>query len=193
MSRRFVTTASALQWLHYGRSGTGFAIGYDPSVLASTFRLIRVRYAPSEQDDYLCSIIRAVSDAYEVQKGLLGDESVLEWWAADVVSQMISTAASHMKHEAFAPEQEWRLITGDLRLSDPSRGRAASDLKVRVVGDRLVPYFQVPFDPGAMREVVMGFGVTADTERVASLLLSDAFRGQDATPKLTRSSVPVRR
>ena len=57
---------TALQWLHYGRSGAGVAIGFKTSHIERVpFRLSQVLYDRARQVEWCKSIVAAVDDALD--------------------------------------------------------------------------------------------------------------------------------
>lgn len=62
----------ALQWLHYGRSARGAAIGFNPEALETKpFDLVQVLYDPAEQDAFLSDILRACFDTLVARADLV--------------------------------------------------------------------------------------------------------------------------
>lgn len=56
----------AIHWLHYGRSGTGVAIGVDGCALqVEQFALCPVIYDQKEQDEYLFALLAHVDKLSE--------------------------------------------------------------------------------------------------------------------------------
>jgi hypothetical protein len=108
----------ALHWLHYGRSGTGVAVGFDgTAVQRPPFDLFQVTYDPEEQHAIVNSVIEGTAECLQRS---LANVSVAE---RDALIEVAATAAAGrlravvplMKNSAFAGEEEWRLVTHDVR------------------------------------------------------------------------------
>lgn len=186
---------SAFHWLHYGRSGRGFAISLEPEqVKAPKFDLVPIIYRRSEQERFLEELITAVEGATEMARpiveSVLGTE--LDHMAATICTNVIRAAAARMKHASFEAEDEWRLITVD-HVAWGSTGPERSstlDIAFRSADSRVIPFVLVPMPTPAVREVVIGYSNPSDISDAALKMLWQLTIG--GTPRYSRSSVPVR-
>jgi hypothetical protein len=150
------------QWRAYGTDGQGVAIGFDPNdgrmpIIDSppfsnaarerAVSLVKVDYVgPGDLASLFEHIDRAVTtrelaDLFALQLRL----SALRWVA---------------KNPAFAEEQEWRLVNLPLQAGDPEQDAGwLSEIgarQFRASGGRLISYYELPFGPAAVRELVLG-------------------------------------
>jgi hypothetical protein len=187
----------SVHWLHYGRQGTGFALGFDVNHLPHRpFQLVQVVYDEAQQDRILSSIVEcawkpladiALRDPETTIENRIFDE------AARSVAAHLRMAAPALKSRVFADEEEWRLITYDL---PDSRGRndvSATGLpkRFRVMAGRIVPHVELHFDELPLTEIVLGANVPMDVDDPAlSILLRES--GIDQSIAVNRSPVPLR-
>jgi hypothetical protein len=103
----------ALQWLHYGRSGSGAALGLASGLEVKPFELVPVLYNVSEQDRFLTRILRAVFEVYSTHTHHVGEAEREEFdsVAAHIAAQYIWAVGAQLKDPAFSGEEEWRLMT----------------------------------------------------------------------------------
>lgn len=129
------------QWRAYCPRTGGYAIGFRSEALqASGFELRRCRYTHPEQLDLFVQLVR---DAVSELQGS-GTHIIEMVWA-----RLLSLAPC-VKHEAFAHEREWRLITGKT---------FTYDLHVRASESLLLPYREIVLreqGPTAIAEIVVG-------------------------------------
>jgi hypothetical protein len=181
----------SVHWLHYGQAGKGAAIGFDSRAsLPSAFDLIRVEYAPEEQE-------RAILGFLDKTEEILASsefDATTSRMAGHLFSVLLRVLAAHFKDPCFREEEEWRLIT--LQIQADRVPRLASEkppmTKYRAVDGRVVPYEETPLSPenlAAVRSVVLGHSspMQKDDQGLRMLLRS-------ANPKaiIERSTVPVR-
>jgi len=184
------------QWLHYGRSGRGFAIGFSSEgAKALGYDLIQVDYSPDSQRRRMASLIGAGAQALklcalearnpeEAAKRALG--------AAHIVSLHMPGLAIRMKHPAFREEEEWRLVGLETSL-DGVRQDLTGDstpLEYRRSGGRLIPYEVLSFEPTArdiLKEIVVGY--SSETAPDAIQIVAQQYK---LRPVIRRSDVPVR-
>lgn len=188
---------SSLHWLHYGRSGRGFAIAFDTRGLKrSPFELAPVIYDEARQDRFLGSIVESVWNC--LQGHNLGDpaskiSSVLFNVAAHSTAVHIWLAAPILKNPAFASEEEWRLITYDIRRrkGKPRPEEVALPRRFRVVAGRIVPYYEYSLKELPVTELVLGADVPMVPEDPGlAILLHETMK--EKSLKVLRSSVPLR-
>ena len=108
------------QWLHYGRSGHGVAIGFSSSI-AETVRydLLKVDYIPDSQKNSILRLFRAGTSAIEAHSERSDNEekAVIIGMTAHLVSLYTRLLAVGMKHPSFAEEDEWRMVAYSLSMN----------------------------------------------------------------------------
>jgi hypothetical protein len=188
-------TDRSVHWLHYGRQGTGCALGFATSDLAhESFELVQVVYDEAQQDRILSSIVQSAwkpMAEHGLDEPSAPIEHALYDSAARAVASHIRTAAPALKNRAFADEEEWRLITYDL--PPPGRGKAGVRLpkKFRVMAGRIVPHVDLVFETLPLKEIVLGAHVPMEVDDPAlGILLHEA--GIGGAVEVTRSPVPLR-
>lgn len=180
----------AVHWLHYGRDGTGYAIGFDRGIAQSPFELFRVVYDTAEQSAQIRSLTRAMfATLQDVSRSVAVDG--LADVAAHMTASFLRALAVRFKHDSFAAEQEWRLITHDLLIHGTRQDEGpAIETCYRTIGGRIVPY--KPYAPplfAPSRLVVGASAAMACRDHALAQLLETA--GCPAIPVM-RSTVPVR-
>jgi len=178
------------QWLHYGRSGRGVAIGFDPRGLDLTgrppensFDLIRIDYSPKSQRARIESMI----DEGRTFVDRVGETDNNITVTASYVAFFLGLVASHMKHPSFKEENELRLIGFEPLEGGKRFGANRSPTKFRMSNDRLIPYKALDFKPSSIKEVVIGYSSPLSQEAVRTFLAE-----HNVEARVTRSKVPVR-
>jgi hypothetical protein len=159
------------QWRSYGGAGKGIALGFSGAVLArfseGGFETWRCIYDPSVQRRVMHELIahllkrldelRAHDEAGRAREALRRELSAVFLMVAPV-----------MKHESFAEEREWRLISRPLAPTHPAYQVSISNLRV-------TEYFQLRF--GATQDEAYDFleELVVGPARDAVLIL-DAFK-----------------
>lgn len=183
----------ALHWLHYGRSGTGAAIEFDAiGVQKSPFDLVKVIYDTTEQAALVDSVISATATC--LAKHLLtvqeAERDELVKVAAHIAAARLRAVASLMKHPAYCAEEEWRLITHDVRGERVNRDRLVElPIGYRVVAGRIVRYQDLVFDHLPATGIVLGFSSAMAPDDPG---LDELLRNTGMALPITRSEVPVR-
>ena len=127
------------QWRAYCRDG-GVAIGFDTDRLTRLmehlhFFLAKCSYDPRENK------VRLARDIEETLRlraiGNDGENSISTFWL-----NQLATAAVHMKHEGFAEEREWRLVSHPEIMSHLDHPR----VKYRATNSFMIPYCELPLD-----------------------------------------------
>ena len=139
------------QWRGYAEGG-GYALGFDRGALSrlsagenTTPIVLRpVRYGPASIGPMVKTVLDAVAPRPTGHPGVTG------FWAAGTV---VLPTLAQVKHEAFAEEREWRLIT---------TSAGSRDLTFRSGPRWPVPYLAISFPVEALRRVVVGPGPDAD-------------------------------
>jgi hypothetical protein len=175
------------QWLHYGRSGTGVALGFGAELESVVQRdLMRIDYDRNSQTARLGRLVDAGSR-------VLAQASTPSPWMSEAAAHLVSiympALAVQMKHPSFEDEDEWRLVGHEIRRDGKPLAPAPTGLKWRTRGAALVPYEELSFAgrPEALEEVVIGYSSPLGLDAVR-LLLSE----QGMHPLVRRSDVPVR-
>ncbi|HEY5962346.1 MAG TPA: DUF2971 domain-containing protein, partial [Polyangiaceae bacterium] len=175
------------QWLHYGKSGHGIAIGFD-SRLAElmNLELWKVNYDPQSQrrdiDDYLSAVVDAWKGFPACQQA---DPCVLHE-SANALLKFLSFLVISMKHPAFREEEEWRLC-GQILVRNGQIDES-SQVRYRMRNDHLVPYESLSFrEMSVVCDAVIGYS-NPTSEHALKLLL----RANGCLTEVRRSEVPVR-
>ena len=149
------------QWRGYASEGRGFTIGIcGQSVRKLTesddppFGFGRVIYDKDKQ----CSILSSAFEEVEnrLRHFLKNDPSQADMLfdkASICLDTVIEGRAAASKHSSFSSECEWRIV------SVIARGVPDDDVKIRVSGDRLVPYVQVYLNPETKKLPVKEVGI----------------------------------
>lgn len=183
----------ALHWLHYGRSGTGVAIGFETrTVQKRPFDLIKVVYDPAEQHAIIDAVIEATGQylAHNLPHFTGAERDDLIAVAAQITAARLRAIASLMKHPAFSPEEEWRLITHEVRGERVNREHLVPlPTGYRVVSERIVPFQELVFDRLPVMEIVLGWSAAMEPNDQG---LDELLQNTCGKLKISRSSVPVR-
>ena len=177
----------ASQWLHYGRSGTGVALGFAAELEQVVQRDLRpIDYDRVSQTARLGRLIDAGC------RVLARSGTPAPWMseaAAHLVSIYMPALAVQMKHPSFEDEDEWRLVGHEIRRDGKPLAPAPAGLKWRRRGAVLVPYEELSFAGRleTLEDVVVGYSSPLGLDAVR-LLLSE----QCMYPSVRRSDVPVR-
>ena len=96
-----------------------------------------------------------------------------------------------LKSSAFANEEEWRLISHDVRVdgNEPRHGVPLA-IKFRASGGRVVPYFDYTFGDLPITSLVLGASRPMLTEESGLTIMLRETCAQAVA--ITRSTVPVR-
>jgi len=181
-------------WLHYGRSGTGYALGFDAARLArAPFDLWKVIYDPEEQDDFIHNAVSIIEEefldvAFEQDVDTLARAGGA---ASHLCATTIRAMAARLKDPAFDCEYEWRLGTMDVtgaHIEDTGIELQRGD---RVSGDRTVPYMVADYGADLpLAKVIVGYSVDLDA---ANSTLALKFREEKIRPvPISKSEVPIR-
>jgi hypothetical protein len=182
------------QWLHYGRSGSGVAVGFRAAgLIRAPYALFRVLYDESEQVALLRTAVAAVDDAVDTARLELTtttETALLANVARDVLADLLWKVSPRLKDPAFRAEEEWRLIAYEPKEAEPST--VVEPLGVtyfRGAAGRVVPFKKVDFSPLPAFEVVLGASCPMRPEELGIRVLMD----EKLKTRLTSMSVvPVR-
>lgn len=183
-------------WLHYGRGGAGYALGFEPDGLKrSGFDLAKVLYKLSEQE----KVVLHAAEVLEAEMLRICEqvENTGARWTIEIAGHLFATLmsglASRFKHPAFEDENEWRLIVLDIPEVE-GRDRPSLERGFRSVNGLVVPYLVVPFGKVGglpLRSVLLGARVDLQSNRTAlQRLLRES--GVPASVRIEQSTVPVR-
>jgi len=182
------------QWLHYGRSGQGLAIGLSSQIAKEVgYDLIQIDYSVDSQKDRMHQLFEVGTKAIDSMKSDLSQE--LQFRYSQLISYIVSLYVYHLairiKHPSFSEEEEWRLVahfvSGLKEQEDKERKRK---ILFRQVSKRLIPYEELNFSSSAedmIKEVVVGYSAIIGLDAVQLLLLENGLN-----PLVKRSEVPVR-
>ncbi len=190
----------SVHWTHYGKSGTGFALGFSPSRLAvGGLRVVKVIYDVQQQREVIKNLLadasRITSNTVQsmTRRGEIDHVLVM---AAHMTAAYIKGSAALFKNKAFQYEDEWRLTF----LFEQEGGSTPDGYRFtggyRSVNGRVCPFadLQYPKDRFPLKEIVIGYSSAMDKrDEEIQLLLEDGL-GLDAAKKVRvkRSTVPVR-
>jgi Protein of unknown function (DUF2971) len=183
------------QWLHYGRSGSGVAVGfYATRLVREPFALFRVLYDEAEQMQLLRSVVESVDNALdEIEPTLTSsrDKEALARVARELVADLLWKVSPRLKHPAFRAEEEWRLIAYEPKEAEPSQAiEPAYVTFFRGSAGRIVPFKKVEFNPLPAFEVVLGNSCPMRPDELGIRVLMDYKLGTRLT--VNTSTVPVR-
>jgi hypothetical protein len=182
------STTNAGPWLHYAQHGTGVAIGFDAHKrpIENAFSLIPVTYDPIEQRDLVRQVLRRVDSAIDAMAAAIpaqGAAPLALSLAAHAALGGVRVLGAAIKAPAFQAEQEWRLISFELK-DEPDDNPLT--IGFRAVGQRLVSYGVAAYPKGVpLSEVVLGYSSPIRPADDALLMLVPKA-------KITKSEVPVR-
>ena len=145
--------------------------------VTATGALARVEYDAQKlralADEIIDYAVRVVADSK-----LAGEEAEFYW---EHVANFLLQSLMRFKNPAFREEREWRLIC----LSAPQL------VRFRVVGTRLVPYFELRFSLDAIRTIRLGPRYSSRDNRVVRSFLSSVGLDGVRSRKLHRASVLI--
>lgn len=166
------------QWRAYARDGEGVAIGFDPNdgrlpvvdapphtnagpALACT--LNRVTYGSAHLVAALDELIQATVPGGVNPEGFFG------------LQMQLSGLRWLVKNPAFQEEHEWRIVNlplqfiGDVGGGNTSIG-ALGARGYRQAGSQLVSFYEMPYEPAAVTDLVLGPGCSIHDHELALLL-----------------------
>ena len=194
------SAALSVHWTHYGRSGTGFALGFSPSKLAvGGLRVVKVIYGVEQQREVIRSLLAEASrvtlkTVQSMTKRGEIDHVLVK--AAHMTAAFIKGSAALFKNEAFQYEREWRLTFFFDHEGGPSPDGYKFTGGYRSVNGRVCPFadLQYPKDRFPLKQIVIGYSSSTDKhDDEIQLLLEDGL-GVEAASKVRvrRSTVPIR-
>jgi hypothetical protein len=189
---------TSVHWLHYGRSGRGYALAVDfGETDLKDWSLVPVVYAKADQLRILYGIYDRVEEraaAVADNPQAKGDIDILrfvELTAGRLIADVTSVVAPCYKDPCFRAEEEWRLYRclydGD---HVPPEGRFP--LLFRNQNGLVVPYTEFRLKADAIKSVVMGHQIPEHPGRESVWLLLKEAGVDLAVCKIEHSEVPVR-
>ncbi len=148
------TDRDSFHWLHYGRSGEGYSLGFDARKLPITpFELHKVEYRPERQREIIERAVNQLEEAFldlahghEYRDVVRAGET-----AAIIFAATMRTIAARLKHPSFRGEDEWRLVTFNIRGENiDTSADAHLPTKFRADANRIVPYIEVRYGGGRL-------------------------------------------
>jgi len=190
----------SVHWTHYGRSGTGFALGYSPSKLAvGGLRVVRVLYGAEQQREVIRTFLAEASRVtiktiQSMRKSGEIDHVVII--AAHMTVAYIKSAGALFKNTAFQHEEEWRLTFLFDHEPEPAPDGYKFIRGYRSVNGRVCPFADLQYPKGKfpLKEIVIGYSAPMDRrDDELQLLLEDGLVVEAASKvRIKRSIVPVR-
>ena len=183
------------QWLHYGRSGSGVAVGFYPERLTQPpYDLFRIVYRHDAQVEAIDAIVRTIDDSLGELLPTIEDEHQrdrLTAIAADLAADHLWMASPKLKHPSFEAEEEWRLIAYELRGPGAPHGQGpAGETHFRASAGRVIPFKELSFETLPAFEVVLGSSCPMGPGDLGVLVLMEERMGARLTVRV--SDVPVR-
>jgi hypothetical protein len=131
------------QWRGYGNAGVAYSIGFQSAILKklavkNAFRLVKCVYDPQQQATL---VDKVVYKAYEMARDSKAatTEGKIEAHQWELALRLVEYAPL-LKHESFAEEREWRLISKPVARAD--------HIKFRPGLSTIVPYLPFPLKLG---------------------------------------------
>ncbi len=188
---------TALQWLHYGRSGSGVAMGFRSALLNQPgYRLYPVEYERRRQVRLLVDAVSSADRALAAASIHLskGDErEFLAELALDTLATQIWLLLPRMKDRSFAAEQEWRLVASvPIGTGVPVSNLPWGPTRFRSRGGRIVPYKELKFEVLPVVEIIEGASAQTRQEPMALKVLLESTLANSDEVRVTVSPVPVR-
>lgn len=169
------------QWLHYGRQGLGYAVGFEPQgIMQQGWTTSSVSYDESEQSSRLKLLIERVeSEAVSLIRD--NCQTSDRAWHEDVAGVALYAAlrglAPCFKHPSFSSEEEWRAFDYHIEGEGIDSGRRKSP-KFRASNGRIIPFIELVLPTGnesPIREIVIGYQIDEAVARESiSFLLRKA-------------------
>jgi Protein of unknown function (DUF2971) len=147
------------QWRAYGGAASGFSIGFSGAFLRAVsdqlgFWLVPVLYGEGENRELVRSLITLVLDENSARPlpQMESSDRVGQPLGGNLVAYL-NRYAPILKHNSFAGEQEWRIISRPIYCSRDGFG-------YRPGASTLIPYFRIPLcteqQAFSVEEIVVG-------------------------------------
>lgn len=197
----------ALHWLHYGRAGTGVALGFDAQALLTLQQvtLRRVSYKRERLDEALRGMFQKCDMFYARCLELLPDKTYSAEICCAALAAFVGMLGSKFKHPSFETENEWRLILPEGNAvseqdpeDEPEPSRYSTSFKTTASG-RLVPFKTIEFTNELhfkgrfpLTSIVLGASCAVKRDDPALRVLLEGDRETFGGVDITESDVPVR-
>jgi hypothetical protein len=182
----------AIHWLHYGRSGSGAAIGLNSQAIQrEPFDLFPVIYDPGEQKKLVRRVIEIVfNTALRLTPSVPEDDRLTLWQvAAHMIPNYVRLLSPRLKSPAFAAEGEWRLISYSLKGERVRAPEKDLPTRFRIVAGRIVPYLEHTFEELPVTQLILGASSMQANDPGLVTLIGETL-GREIPVSV--SSVPVR-
>jgi Protein of unknown function (DUF2971) len=185
---------TALHWLHYGHSGSGVAIGFEPRKLdVRPYLLYPVLYEQDQQDAFIRDLLEGIDKILSESFNRLEprEQASLIEIAAEAAANYLWLAGPLIKNPCFTAEEEWRLVTYEPKGEGfPEKTKVTSPTEFRESAGRVVPYKKVNFGVLPATSIVLGACAPIEPTELPLVVLMEETIG--ARLEVRRSDVPVR-
>ena len=173
------------QWRAYGRSATGYCLGFRRDLLSvagfeAGFQLVPIIYSREQQIEKL----RIVFD--KAQAILMRDRPEPEWQLWRMATDVAINLSLAFKHASFCEEREWRLISPNPRRLQFRPGRWG-----------IIPYVEIPLPRTSLAEIWQGPTLDYDlTRRTLEMYLVGTYGVDEKCEPVVRvrkSEIPLRK
>lgn len=183
------------QWRSYGDDGKGIAISIDFNKLPLR-KEAPLRIGGLEKRYYANKVLYAndivKKQIKEMLKNVIKDKKkVSEINYFDLIN--IFNLSYYSKNEGFREESEWRIIYLPFILFNSTTKEAVygenTDLentKFRTNGEKIISYFEFPFSPDSVNEVIVGPKNSTDRETLSMFLVANGVRNVN----IQKSQIP---
>jgi hypothetical protein len=184
----FCAADEAIHWLHYGRSGTGVALGFDTNQLRTDqFTLCPVIYDDAHQDHVLFSLVERVDEtlgpfvarAREATDDAEHAVAGVAQYGVTLMFSLLRLLAPQMKAPAFKAENEWRLISTEAFRDGEAKeyDQKTRPTHFRAANGRIVPYKEIHFDELPLCEIILGSSAPMKAnEQALAVLMEDTLK-----------------
>jgi hypothetical protein len=182
---------TALQWLHYGRSGSGVVVGFKSALLEKgPFRLYPVLYLAQNQRDWVRGIISKIDTGLTEALASItvhDERESLRRIALDLAAAQIWAMVPRVKNPAFHSEDEWRLVASVPRGEGvPLADDPAGETFFRTTGGRVVPYKKIRYDVLPAASVTLGADSSMQQDLLALRVLMEDTIGAPLEPIISK-------
>jgi len=185
---------TALQWLHYGRSGSGAVVGFNSALLQKgPFRLYPVLYCARDQQVWVRGIVSRIDAALTEALSSIStndERDSLRRIAIDLVAAQIWAMAPRVKNPAFRSEDEWRLVASVPRGEGvPLADDPAGETFFRTTGGRVVPYKKIRYDVLPATSLTLGADSSMQQDMPGLRALMEDTLGTTLEPTVSKVMV----
>lgn len=187
-------TDKSVHWLHYGRSGSGVALGFDTQELIQRlpidYKLVNVSYSKDEQRGLVQELIDKVCSAVESFAAKHHPErELIEQAGARLLAGFVLALAPQFKDPCFVEEDEWRIV-----LTRRQPKPESTYMNFRAMNGRVIPYLKLPLTTPEhpllpIQSIELG---QSSPMRQSDPGLEVLVRSVNPNATITTSSVPLR-